>query len=286
MKLVIRSLADNFYELKEFWNKDELLSGKRLLKFVKDRGLEEIEASACLDFVLGLKLAAARKDIAFLCLILELQGENPARVHVFKKAALRRIKKVEVKKRQPKIATEQNFKSSLYSLINKNKLEELVFLCLALNTGRRGIDLVRLKKQDVSCLGEGKFLAKLEWDKRNSHPVFFTIKLSETALWTKEIVNINNLNAWLLHQSKGTGLLFRNNIQKNLNRYLNNFNLHSLRSVRAVWLLLDGLSEQEVKLRLGWSDDRSFLRYIRTTPEILRDCDGLDGAVNLLKEHF
>ena len=286
MRLVISSLSDDFVEMKEYWNKDEKLSGKRLLNFVKGLGAEEVEASTCLDFIFSLNLVAVRKDIAFLCTMLEFQGENPARVHVFKKAATRKIKNLEVKKRQPKIATEQKFKNSLYNLVNKNRLEELAFLCLALNTGRRGIDLSRLKKQDLSSLGEGKFLAKLEWDKRNSHPIFFTINLSETARWTDGIVNVGNLNNWLLYQSRSSGLLFKNNIQKNLNRYLDDFNLHSLRSVRAVWLLMEGLSEQEVKLRLGWSDDRSFLRYIRATPEILKDCDGLEGAVNLLKEHF
>ena len=286
MKLDYKKVSEAYYELLEFWSKDEKLAGKKLLDFLLASGKPSISAGEGLDFIVGLRLSAARKDVAFLCTMLIILGQNEEKVRVFRKAALRRLKKVTVEKREAKIATKQKFKNSLLTLVAKNKLTDLVFLCLVLCSGRRGVDISRLCRENITEFENGKFLARLEFDKRSAKPTVFVINLQEVHDWLDGIVIIENLNAWLRQQARGKGRIFEGKIHKNLGRFLDGFNLHSLRSVRAVWLLKDGFSEEEVKVRLGWLDDRMLLRYLRASPEVLRGCGTLDEALILLQDIF
>ena len=286
MKLDYDKTQEIFVEMLEFWSKDEKLAGKKLLEHMRSSGKSSISAGEGLEFIVSLRLSAARKDVAFLCTMLLILGQSGEKVRIFRKAAMRRLKKISVEKRDVKIATKQKFQNSLLTLISKNKLPELVFLCLVLCSGRRGIDVSRLCRENITELEEGKFLARLEFDKRSTKPTVFLINLQEVQDWLVGIVNIENLNAWLRQQARGKGQIFNEKIHKNLGRFLDGFSLHSLRSVRAVWLLKEGFSEEDVKVRLGWLDDRMLLRYLRTSPEVLRGCSTLDEALLLLQDIF
>ena len=286
MKLDYEKTHEIYTEMLEFWSKDEKLAGKKLLEHMRCTGKPSISAGEGLEFIVSLRLSAARKDVAFLCTMLIILGQSGEKVRVFRKAAMRRLKNVSVEKRVAKIATKQKFQNSLLTLITKNKLAELVFLCLVLCSGRRGIDISRLCRENITELEDGKFMARLDFDKRSARPTVFVINLQEVHDWLDGIVITENLNAWLRQQASGTGRIFDGKIHKNLGRCLDGFNLHSLRSVRAVWLLKDGFSEEDVKIRLGWLDDRMLLRYLRTSPEVLRGCGTLEEALILLQDIF
>ena len=282
MHIITKDLIKKYLSLYEFFNKDERLAGRRLISFLKGRGEREVAVGICLEFIYSLKLAASRKEVAFLCLMLEALGENAAEVELIRKAALRELKTIKVEKRKMRLATKENFRKTILKLAEKEKFEEIMFLVVALATGRRGIDVVRVNKENLLEVQPGKFLAKLDFDKRSVKPVFFTISVEEVKDWLEGLISLDRFNGWLRQRCGEVGFLFRKNLQKNIGRFLQDFTLHSLRTIKAVWLLLDGCSEDEVKRRLGWVDDRMLIRYVRSDPGVLRDCRNLEEALFIL----
>ena len=277
-----KEVTKKYISLFEFFSKDEKLAGRRLIQFLKSQQGREVEVKLCLDFIFGLKLSAGRKEISFLCVMLEALGENRAEVELIRKASLRKLKTIKVEKRILRLASKENFKLTIVNLAKKGKFEEILFLVLALTTGRRGADLERIRKENLLEVQEGKFLAKLDFDKRSAKPIFFPIKVEEVKEWLDGLVSREKVNAWLRQKSREEGLLFRKNLKKNLGRFLKDFTLHSLRTIKAVWLLFEGVREDEVKRRLGWVDDRMLIRYVRSDPGVLRDCESLEEALFVL----
>ena len=286
MNIKVKKFKKQFLALAEFWSKDERLAGKRMLAFLDRRGKRKVRVSDCVDFILHLKLSAGRKELDFLCQMLKILGENSQKVDLIKKAAKRRLKLVKVVKRKSTLPSKEMFQQSIVNMTRKNKVEEIAFLCVALATGKRGIDLERITLENIKKVREGRFLIKLEWDKRSTKPTVFILELEEVREWLEGCIDIDELNAWLTLVSTKKGQLFSKNISKNMNRLLSGFTLHSLRSVKAIWLLLSGNTEDEVKRRLGWSDDRTFLRYLRSEPACLKDCDSVNEAIMVLQDFF
>ena len=286
MWLYIRAAERKFKEFNSLWNKDERLAGKRLLKFLNENFLERAHVEECLQFIFDLKLAAARKEISFLVQLLEMLGENRAEVDLVRRSALRKLKSIDVNTRPLKLPTREKFRKSILNLVAKGRFEEILFLSVVLSTGRRGIDVARLQKQQIFPLENSKFMAKLKFDKRSVKPTCFIIDFAEVREWLDGVVSVQRLNEFLLRRSNETGDLFKKNIQKNLGRFLEGFNLHALRTIKAVWLILQGHTQEEVTRRIGWTDDKMIIRYLRADPAIFATCQGIDEAIVILKEFF
>ena len=59
--------------------------------------------------------------------------------------------------------------------------------------------------------------------------------------------------------------------------------LHSLRNRKAILLLRSGESEEEVKIRLGWSSLDSLTRYTKMPKSMLKAFDTYDDLVNEIR---
>ena len=162
------------------------------------------------------------------------------------------------------LATDEDIRD----LLGKINGQEFLWVVLMIITGRRAVDISRMKFEKVT-LYSGKVGVMIPKDKSSSRPVSFEFE------WEEFDVDDCNITEMKLKFEKSCiearGYVIQpENSGKNRQQCLtimkqriarkSNFNLHALRSRRAVICLMKGRSESLVKSKIGWRSEE-MVRY-------------------------
>jgi len=202
-----------------------------------------------------LRLSAHQSEIFYLCRVFRV-AKYP--VNYFE---IRSWKIVEPVIRDRKVLPNT---AVIRSNLLKLDLMDGLFLLLLYVSGRRSIDLVRLQSNNVT-VSEDNVHIVLEYckTKRHSTTYFFSI-LHDLAI--DDLPYLKLLGRLL----KNNAIPFENFSVSKLALKLT-FTPHTLRSCRAIHLVLEGLSFTDVMSRIGWSSENSFKHYVRLpTTSIVR----------------
>ena len=222
-----------------------------------------LEPSRYMDHLRGLKLRAHQVEVSFLCKIFRLSGYN---VNFFEQ---RRWKTVE-----PLVRTRKSLPTTEVICSNLLKLTDIegLFVLLLYVSGRRSIDLIRLKTSNITVVGDTVDII-LEYCKTKK-------KLSSYSFSIVHDLPIDDapylkILADLLVSSRQP---FENICMAKIAGKLS-FTPHTLRSSRAIHLVLNGLSVPEVMSRIGWSDIETYKHYVRLPTSSILKLQNYDAVV-------
>ena len=234
-------------------NSKETGWSRRLIKWLHESGLYSendqlmFEPSDYVAYLKTLRLSAHQSEVYYLCRIFRI-AEYP--VNHFE---LRSWKLMEPVIRDRKVLPST---SVIRSNLLKLDLMDGLFLLLLYVSGRRSIDLIRLQSNNVTVHDDNVQIV-LEYckTKRHSTTYFFSI-LHDLAI--DDLPYLQLLGRLLRNSAKP----FENFSVSKLALKLT-FTPHTLRSCRAIHLVLEGLSFTDVMSRIGWSSENTFKHYVR-----------------------
>ena len=274
--LVIQHLRESIIRLE----RKQLLVSKergwcrRILTWMKENQLYEnrlvFEPSIYIDHLRSLQLKAHQAEITFLCRIFQLSGYE---VNYFENRSWKIVEpQIRIRKALPTTSVIRNDLSKL-------DLFEGLFVLLLYVSGRRSIDLIRLKSSNVTVVDDDVNII-LEYCKTKK-------KLSSykfTIVHDLEMDDLPHLKlfATLLQQR---AFPFENiNISKIALKL--SFTPHTLRSCRAIQLVLQGLSVPEVMSQIGWSEESTYKHYIRLPTSSILKLNNFDKVVTKINSQL
>lgn len=162
----------------------------------------------------------------------------------------------------PKLPTASEFKTAFRLLLQKGEKYLAASLILMLGSGRRHIDLTRVRKNCFDSRGVGIYFLIIPKDKTNSNLIRFESNLNFIpSSWLPS--SRYNLHIWIMKLvQKGSDYPFDQDLNSNLSRNIK-FKIHGIRSVAAVYLKVKGYSNSEIMNRIGWMEESMISRYCR-----------------------
>ena len=169
------------------------------------------------------------------------------------------------------------------AVFEKSSDDEKIWLSLLVMSGRRGIDISRLKWRDVQIL-ELEMTCVLERDKSSKgSPVSFVCKWMDLDVpgietkpikkWLKTNKEKSDKSDYVVNMSQNGEntrqqqfILFKQKISR---RCL--FCIHGLRRRRAVIELIDGKSQDRVSSKIGWKSKTSIFTYISLSSDQIKN---------------
>ena len=250
-------------------NSKETGWSRRLIKWLHESGLYSendqlmFEPSDYVAYLKTLRLSAHQSEVYYLCRIFRI-AEYP--VNHFE---LRSWKLMEPVIRDRKVLPST---SVIRSNLLKLDLMDGLFLLLLYVSGRRSIDLIRLQSNNVTVHDDNVQIV-LEYckTKRHSTTYFFSI-LHDLAI--DDLPYLQLLGRLLRNSAKP----FENFSVSKLALKLT-FTPHTLRSCRAIHLVLEGLSFTDVMSRIGWSSENTFKHYVRLPTTSIVQLGNFDTVV-------
>ena len=173
-----------------------------------------------------------------------------------------------MKKTLPKPAVVAKAISRLF----KNGKKELALLMITMwITGRRSVDLLRLKKKNLQRINDNLYTASIPKDKKHQSTRHFTIDLT---LYEQKWCGIKKEDfgqEWdkLIKASRNEAALFKGVCKASLARAVGTFKPHILRSIRAILLLKRGKTDKQVMDFVGWDDVKSLDRYVKINRSVV-----------------
>ena len=180
-----------------------------------------------------------------------------------------------------------SFKNTCKRLQRQGKDTEKLMLLLMVATGRRFVDLTRLDATRITPRGRFRYHFMLNWDKKsNGQRVLVKVDLRAIPeLWrTDDLDKVDRAFKRALDQNRRPLQGLKN---KNFSRLVADFRPHSLRTLVALHLTREGLTDEKIKSVIGWRDDRSLKLYRVINREETLSCRDLDEAVakvNFIRE--
>ena len=160
------------------------------------------------------------------------------------------------------------------------KKEQRHFIQLMAITGRRAVDLLRLRWNLIN-ISDGRVCAVLPKDKthRNSL-VSFTFEFKEYNL----ALGKQEFTTWLKTGVKRNSkdYVFEEFKKQRVTTKCKNFKLHSLRNRKAISMLVAGKTVEEVKSKIGWNSLESLLRYTKLSVEFIKSFKSYNEVVEFL----
>ena len=189
---------------------------------------------------------------------------------------LRRVKDSERKPEFGKLLKKQTFVDSMNVLVVDDKMHLVSVAYALLASGTRGVDLTRISR--ISKHAELRATALIPFDKTNTS--FKTVELDYQSFddsWLVPNLNRKTLFDWL-----GTSMVTQNDLkQLRLSCF---FRPHELRATRAILLILDGLSKEQVMNKVGWKSECSLLRYVRSDFDLIAACESYEAVEALVND--
>ena len=173
-------------------------------------------------------------------------------------------------KRSKRLPEPEELKKCLENCLKTGKREYYWFIILLFLSGRRGADLKRLEKARMFRLENYLWQVSVPFDKKNKKQIFFQLdfKLLEFSWCGVEVTACESqFKNWLESREEE---IFENVKIKNLSNMTKSFTPHQLRAVRALLWTLEGMSDQQVMVQIGWSDCRALATYRRLSGEQIR----------------
>ena len=254
-------------------NKKEQGWSRRLFKWLADCSLYsdtedfKIDPIEYINHLKTLSLSAHQSEVFYLCRVFQL-SDYP--VNDFE---LRSWKNVDPVVRERKVLPSTEV---IRDNLSKLEMIEGLFLILLYVSGRRSIDLLRLESKNVNVVGNEVHIV-LEFCKTKRHSTSYNF----TILHDLEVNDLPYLQLF--------GHLLKNFVKPfegfNVPKFASklSFTPHTLRSCRAIHLVLEGLKMADVMLRIGWSSETTFKHYIRipvTSIMRTKDFDTVVSQIN------
>jgi len=162
------------------------------------------------------------------------------------------------------------FDEDIRKLLESLEGDELLWIILLVITGRRSIDIGRLKWNHIRQFGD-KFGCLIPKDKASKRtPVSFAFRWSEFDIAGYDAEAVKQL--FTERVGKSSSYVIKTNSKKESKRQNelktikqritrdSEFNIHALRSRRAVIELMNGKAENLVKAKIGWKSE-AMVRY-------------------------
>ena len=161
--------------------------------------------------------------------------------------ALRRAKAVSPRQvRNKRIPTSEDFTETCSSLESRGLLIERLLLLVMAASGRRQIDVTRLALEHIDVIGKLKYRFRLDFDKKNRHPVYGMIDFNsippEYVPGSLADIDDEFRMAFRLERRP-----FKEVSAKNFSRRIKLFRPHSIRSLVAIHLTWLGLNDTRIK---------------------------------------
>lgn len=189
--------------------------------------------------------------------------------------------------RKKTIPSSLDFINTCKKLKGQGKELEKLTLLVLLASGRRTVDITRLDSARVCSKGQYKYQFVLSRDKKNRRKVVAKIDFSAIPeKWRPD--DLGKIDRAFNRALKLDNRPFSKMTSKNFNRLVVNFRTHSIRSLLALHLTRNGLSDDTIKSIIGWRDERSLKLYRVLTREEAINCPSLDHAVsraNFIREN-
>ena len=168
----------------------------------------------------------------------------------------------------------------IIGVLGSLKTDQQNFVKLMAITGRRAIDLLRLRWNLINISGN-RVCAVLPKDKTHRNAlVSFTFEFNEydLALGKRDFV------AWLKKGVKTNSkkLVFENFKKQQVTTKCRTFKLHSLRNRKAISMLVNGKSPEQVQDKIGWASLHSLLRYTKLSVEFIQSFNSYNEVVEFL----
>ena len=216
--------------------------------------------------------ASFKQELGFLLKFLaEFQSISPfVRRHLF------RLQSNVVIRRKQEIPTS----SMIVAVLPKLNVHEQIFLLVLCSCGRRSIDLTRFSSGSLKVISD-TFYVRLERDKSNSNPVRFAFTWDST-------INVD----WRFYDQAFRRLLkirefpFEKISVQRIRRKSKEigFHLHGTRNRKALQLIQNGVSMDQIKQIIGWSADESLERYSKLSAFDICNFSTLDDAIKFINK--
>ena len=163
------------------------------------------------------------------------------------------------------------------STIRTLDTDDGLFILMLFLSGRRSIDLKRLETKNVTVTGDRVHIL-LDFCKTRRHVTSYFFEF--TTDLDIDVEHFQRRFAELLSHTAQPFLNF--DVEKLRTRV--SFKLHGLRSARAIFLLLEKLSPQNVQNRIGWASETTFKSYIRLPVSSILALGNYTAVAQLLNE--
>ena len=261
------------------WSVTEKSAFKRLAALLADR--KKVATMKVVRGLVDLGLTSIKKDLSFFCKLLTVLGWSSVEVEWLKAAGIEMTKKITYKKRDTVFPDKEVFQNNLSFLLGEGKAEAALFVAATLASGRRGVEVSRLTGENLAVI-DGKLVAKLDWSKTSVKPICFQIDFEQVSEWLEPVLSVAKVRDAMASFIDRPGSVFAENIHKNIGKRLG-FSLHALRSIKAIFMLVGGFEDKDIKNQLGWTDDRMLLRYVRMDPRIVKGQMSVEQALEIVQ---
>ena len=153
------------------------------------------------------------------------------------------------------------FRETIKSLYYQDKGKMALILILMLSSGRRFIDICRLDSSKIRWIGDFLYKASLPYDKKSDSEITFKIDFSAIPISFRPS-DLSSIDLCFRAELATSIFPFEHCKDKNLSRSLK-FHPHSIRSLVAIYLTKEGLSDEQIMVVAGWKDLRSLQLYRR-----------------------
>ena len=281
MLLNIKATLLYLKECIELANKADGLALNRVYLFLSKprfRGQEFIDASVILFKIARLGLTKSKSEVNTFFKVMKSLGEPGLLEEIQLKKAIKLSKEAKPKTKPKQLVTKEGFRDACQVLLSKNKGRHVLALHILLCCGRRRRDLARITSDNIR-MDDGKFLARLPFDKMNQEPITFYIDFSSIPL-TWSLFSPTQLKEALEEVLSLSEKPFEFVRPSSFSREVG-FRVHGLRSIKAVYMTLEGISDADIMSYIGWANLRSLERYRRLDRSVLVGIAELDGAIAL-----
>lgn len=164
------------------------------------------------------------------------------------------------------------------TLINSLENREQLFMLILENSGRRSVDITRIRSNQVKTI-DSKFFATIPRDKTHLSQVTFSWEWNLSYLEPfQSIESVENSFRTLLAESPTPFANIRvNKIRKSIT-----WRLHGLRHRRAIVLLRSGVSSKDTMSSIGWACESSLFRYTKLPLSDLKNFENSEDCIKFI----
>ena len=234
-KLALQTQVSN---LRPFLNTKQERLVRRLFNYLHGKSSAWIKVANFAEKLFRLNLASFKFEISFYFDLIKEVSRERLLLKLMKAHYRSKAKQQKVARKEKILPSQKIVHDAIKKLYQNNKKSHAILLILMFLTGRRSIDLLRLKSSDVKKLDSNLYAAAIDQDKKHAYKLHFKIDLS---FWDIKWCGLKK--STFIHEFselQKEPLVFGKVCKASLAREVGDFQPHILRSIRALILLKMG----------------------------------------------
>ena len=262
------SLLNRIATVRQFINTKQKRLVRRLTNYLRGKRATRVKVKNFPEKLFRLNLSSFKFEIGFYFDLIKEVCKERLLLKLMKAHYIAKAKHLKVTKKVKTLPSQKIVSETIKKLYQTGKKSHALLVILMFLTGRRSIDLLRLRSGDVKQLDSSLYAASIEKDKKHAYKLHFKIDLKFWDIkWCGIKKKIFGLEFSKLLKKR---MVFGNICKASLSREVGAFQPHILRSIRAMVLLKRGFSVEEVLGYIGWDDKRSLFRYVKLDVDMVR----------------